>query len=223
MTCAYAPSGLFVACGGLDNICSIYNLNTREGNVRVSRELSGHTGYLSCCRFLSDERILTSSGDSTCALWNLESGQLITSYTGHTGDVMSLSLSPDGQTFISGACDASAKLWDFRAQSAQQTFAGHESDVNSVCFHPNGYAFATASDDSSCRLFDIRADQCIATYCHPSLTCGITSIAFSKSGRLLFGAYDDFNTNIFDVLKVERAGAFLRVSNQNFRNIRLSF
>lgn len=44
MTCAYAPSGNFVACGGLDNICSIYNLRTREGNVRVSRELNGHTG-----------------------------------------------------------------------------------------------------------------------------------------------------------------------------------
>ena len=47
MTCAYAPSGNYVACGGLDNICSIYNLKTREGNVRVSRELAGHTGKLS--------------------------------------------------------------------------------------------------------------------------------------------------------------------------------
>lgn len=44
MTCAYAPSGNYVACGGLDNICSIYSLKTREGNVRVSRELAGHTG-----------------------------------------------------------------------------------------------------------------------------------------------------------------------------------
>lgn len=26
MTCAYAPSGSYVACGGLDNICSIYRL-----------------------------------------------------------------------------------------------------------------------------------------------------------------------------------------------------
>ena len=33
MTCAYGPSGNYVACGGLDNICSIYNLKTREGNV----------------------------------------------------------------------------------------------------------------------------------------------------------------------------------------------
>lgn len=65
MTCAYAPSGNFVACGGLDNICSIYSLKTREGNVRVSRELPGHTGYLSCCRFLDDNQIVTSSGDMT--------------------------------------------------------------------------------------------------------------------------------------------------------------
>ena len=65
MTCAYSPSGSFVACGGLDNICSIYSLKTREGNVRVSKELQGHTGYLSSCRFLDDSRIITSSGDMT--------------------------------------------------------------------------------------------------------------------------------------------------------------
>ena len=35
MTCAYAPSGNFVACGGLDNICSIYNLKTREGTYKT--------------------------------------------------------------------------------------------------------------------------------------------------------------------------------------------
>lgn len=49
MTCAYAPSGNFVACGGLDNMCSIYNLKTREGNVKVSRELSAHTGVCAAC------------------------------------------------------------------------------------------------------------------------------------------------------------------------------
>ena len=58
MTCAYAPSGNFVSCGGLDNMCSIYSLKNREGNVRVSRELPGHTGYLSCCRCASARSLL---------------------------------------------------------------------------------------------------------------------------------------------------------------------
>ena len=34
----------------------------------------------------------------------------MTTFAGHTGDVMSLSLSPDQKTFVSGACDASAKV-----------------------------------------------------------------------------------------------------------------
>lgn len=89
MTCAYAPSGNFVACGGLDNICSIYNLGVREGNgVKSARELSAHSGYLSCCRFINDRQIVTSSGDMTCMLWDIESGARLTEFSDHTGDVM---------------------------------------------------------------------------------------------------------------------------------------
>jgi WD40 repeat protein len=49
------------------------------------------------------------------ALWDIETGQQTTSFNGHTGDVMSLSVAPDMRTFVSGACDASAKvsIWWF--------------------------------------------------------------------------------------------------------------
>lgn len=104
MTCAYAPSGNYVACGGLDNICSIYNLSSREGPTRVARELSGHSGYLSCCRFINDRRILTSSGDMTCMLWDIETGSKVTEFADHLGDVMSISINPTNQNvFVSGA------------------------------------------------------------------------------------------------------------------------
>lgn len=119
---------------------------------------------------------------------------------------MSLSLSPDFKTFVSGACDASAKLWDIREGLCKQTFPGHESDINAVTFFPNGYVFATGSDDATCRLFDIRADQEIGMYSHDNIICGITSVAFSKSGRLLLAGYDDFNCNVWDTLRLERAG-----------------
>jgi len=94
-------SGNYVACGGLDNICSIYNLSAREGPTRVARELSGHSGYLSCCRFLSDRRILTSSGDMTCVLWDIETGSKLHDFADHLGDVMSLDINPIDQTSLS--------------------------------------------------------------------------------------------------------------------------
>ena len=43
-------------------------------------------------------------------------------------------------------------------------------------------------------------------YSHDNIICGITSVAFSKSGRLLFAGYDDNNCNIWDTIRCERAG-----------------
>ena len=77
-----------------------------------------------------------------------------------------------------------------------QTFAGHESDINAVQFFPDGQAFGTGSDDATCRLFDIRADRELNTYASDQILCGITSVAFSVSGRLLFAGYDDFECKV---------------------------
>ena len=43
-------------------------------------------------------------------------------------------------------------------------------------------------------------------YSHDNIICGVTSVAFSKSGRLLLAGYDDINCNIWDSLHAERAG-----------------
>uniref|UniRef100_A0A452E0E4 Guanine nucleotide-binding protein G(I)/G(S)/G(T) subunit beta-1 n=1 Tax=Capra hircus TaxID=9925 RepID=A0A452E0E4_CAPHI len=177
MTCAYAPSGNYVACGGLDNICSIYNLKTREGNVVTCR----------AAVFWMTNQIVTGSGDTTCALWDIETGQQTTTFPGHTGDVMT-------------------KLWDVREGVCRQTFTGHEPDINAICFFPNRDAFGTGSDDATCRLFDLRADQELRTYSHDNIICGITSVSFSKSARLLLAGYNDFNCNVWDALKADGAG-----------------
>lgn len=73
-------------------------------------------------------------------------------------------------------------------------------------FFPNGDAFATGSDDASCRLFDIRADRELNIFTHDNILCAITSVAFSISGRILFGGYDDWTCNVWDTLKGERVG-----------------
>ncbi|CAO3596831.1 unnamed protein product [Absidia cylindrospora] len=225
MTCSYSPSGNFVASGGLDNICSVFRLNSSSNyqyqidnnNADVSkpaRELAAHAGYLSCCRFLSDSQILTSSGDTTCILWDIDANAKIKEFVDHTGDVMSLSISPNPNVFVSGACDATAKIWDIRDGKCVQTFSGHESDVNAVQFFPNGNAIGTGSDDASCRLFDLRADRELNIFASEQIFCGITSVAFSVSGRLLFGGYDDYQCHVWDTLRAERVGVLRAHENR---------
>jgi len=206
MTCAYCPNAEMVAAGGLDNIVSVYKLSSDKraiSNEKPAAELAQHEGYLSCCRFIDASQIISSSGDSTCILWDITRGAPKQVFTDHASDVMSISLNPaSSSVFVSGSCDSYAKVWDIRqpGKKAALAFAGHESDINSVSFMPDGTAFATGSDDSSCGLFDLRAGQQINRFASPKVLCGVTSVTFSGSGRLLFASYDESVVHVWDTL-----------------------
>lgn len=66
-------------------------------------------------------------------IWDLEANKKTTDFEAHAGDVVSISLSPDGNTYVTGSVDKTCKLWDLREEKAKQTFFGHDADVNSVC------------------------------------------------------------------------------------------
>jgi len=209
MSCTFAKSGNFVASGGMDNQCTIHDLNNRDasGAAKVCRELIGYEGFLSCSRFLDDTNLLTGSGDMKVIHWNLTTGDKVHEWFGHSGDVATMSLAPDQSCFLTGSVDRTIKLWDLRdPKECKQTFWGHNSDVNSVCFHPSGYCFVTASEDKSARLWDIRSDQQVAEYKPPSPNSGFTSCGLSKSGRILFAGSDDNQVHMWDVLKCQHMG-----------------
>jgi len=218
MTCAFeTTTNQLVACGGLDNICSIYKLKEDGPVNRADKELAAHDGYLSCCRFMGTTRLLTSSGDSNCMLWDVEKGDSLITFSDHAGDVMSVSICPtDNNIFVSGSCDSNAKLWDIREKKCVLTFSGHESDINSVNFFPSGNAIGTGSDDSSCRLWDLRAVCDLNQYGNERILCGITSVEFSKSGRLLFAGYDDYSCHGWDVIGA-RNQISMRMANHDNR------
>lgn len=64
MTSVFSPSGNMVACGGMDNMLTIYDLNNRDsqGTAKMVREVTGYEGFLSSARFMDDENIITGSG-----------------------------------------------------------------------------------------------------------------------------------------------------------------
>jgi len=221
MTCAYSPSGNFVASGGLDNICSVYHLDSENVTEPVV-ELVGHTGYLSCCRFLNDRQMLTCSGDGTCALWDIARSVKITEFNDHQADVMGLSIAPDKESFISGGCDNNSILWDLQTGKSELTFTGHVQDINCVEYFPNGNAFASGSDDASCKLFDIRANRELLSYRTNTCEKQVTSIAFSSSGRSLFVAQDDPNCRVWDTLKGESPIGELKSHSQRINDICVS-
>lgn len=214
MACSFAPSGNFIAGGGLDNKITAYPLYTDDDSLTLKkRPIGTHTSYTSCSQFLAnDQQILTGSGDSTCALWNVECGTLIQSFHGHSADVLSLDVSPSetgGNTFVSVGCDKRALIWDTRVGHCGQnqyiqSFRAHIADINSVKFYPSGDSIVTGSDDTTCRLYDLRADREVAVYQKDSILFGINSVDLSISGRILFAGGNDYTIHVWDTLKCAR-------------------
>jgi len=239
MTVAFSGSGDFVACGGLDNICSVYRLSAhgipdeKSPPVRPAFELQHHDGYLSCCRFLDDTKMLTCSGDHTCVLWDINEQKVNTIFEGHENDVMCLAPFGANNTFISAGCDMTARVWDLRSKTQvrsqvknpTQTFAGsddkdgHTSDINAIDLFPDSHAFGTGSDDSSCRIFDQRCwgqVQCVVPD-QGNTQSSVTSCAFSGSGRFMVAGYDDFSTRVWDVLTGKPAAGLSKLESHEKR------
>ncbi|RZF35125.1 hypothetical protein LSTR_LSTR009431 [Laodelphax striatellus] len=208
MSVAFAQSGNFVACGGMDNMCTVYDVNNRDatGQAKMVRELLGYEGFLSSCRFIDDKTLITGSGDMKICVWDLEAGKKTQDYNAHAGDVCAMSIAPDKNTMVTGSVDKTCKIWDIRDGKCKQTFFGHEADVNSVCFHPSGQAFATGSEDKTARLYDIRSDQQIGLYTPPNKTSGFTCCGLSLSGRFILCGSDDSQVHIWDTMKNQHNG-----------------
>jgi len=210
MATDYSPSGRFVASGGLDNMVSIYEVKMDDGGSGVAKdatpvELMGHEGYVASCTFLDDQQILSTSGDSTIVLWDIERRAVNMKFADHHADVMSASMLGSSRTvFVSGSTDTNVKLWDIRVgPEAVKNFAGHDSDINSVKAFSNGTSIVSGSDDSTCMLWDIRADQHLQLYQSDRILCGVTSVDVSNTGKYVFAAYDEGVVRVWDTLRGE--------------------
>ncbi|EUB61828.1 Guanine nucleotide-binding protein subunit beta [Echinococcus granulosus] len=206
--CAISPSMHQVVSGGLDNLIAVFSLNSPEGTpAQLIQELSGHNGYISSLDYIDETKLLSASGDKTLGLWDMEKGELVSTFSGHTNDVNSVRVCRTNKNLaVSVSSDYTCRTWDIRCAKSTQLFEGHEQDVNGVDIFPSGQAFATSSDDTSCRLWDIRSDQAVAAYVDEFIQCGSTCVALSRSGRVLIAGYDDFNCHVWDVLREERVG-----------------
>jgi WD40 repeat protein len=55
---------------------------------------------------------LSGGEDRTLKLWDLNSGELISSTPAHWKGIYSVALSDDGRTALSGSADKTMKLWE---------------------------------------------------------------------------------------------------------------
>ena len=127
--------------------------------------------------------------DKTLKLWDAASGQLIRTFEGHSGGVVSVAFSPDGTRVLSGSGDKTLKLWEAASGQLVRTFEGHSGWVYSVAFSPDGTRVLSGSEDKTLKLWDAASGQLIRTF--EGHSGWVSSVAFSPDGtRVLSGSFD---------------------------------
>ena len=107
----FSPNGQLLASGSYDQTIRLWDLNTRR-TVRVLRGPGGRAQVTSVA-FHPNGHILASGHlhDNNLHLWNVNTGERITTLTGHTWNVISVAFSSNGILASGGGNDDTIRLW----------------------------------------------------------------------------------------------------------------
>jgi WD40 repeat protein/S1-C subfamily serine protease len=112
--------------------------------------------------------------------------------------VLSVAISPDGQTVASGAAGGSIKLWDRNTGKQLRTFTGHSNTVDCLAVSPDGQFLVSGSRDATLKIWKLRTGEMLR-----SLTGDrnfVTSVAISPDGKTVAsGSAEDANIKIWNL------------------------
>lgn len=158
-----------------------YHIRSMEDDSLIS-EIQGDTTHRRTAVISPDGNIFAAGIGKTIVLWDIVSGEKITTLTGHTGSVDSLAFSPDGNTLASGNWHDTVRLWDVATATQKKVLTNHRNSISKVIFSPDGSKVASiSSNQNRVNISDVISDRN-----HPiQLEENISEIAFSPDGSTI--------------------------------------
>lgn len=135
-TCAANPDLLL--SGSRDKTLIVWQLTRDENQYGIAKKaLRGHSHIVQDCQLTPDgQYALSGSWDRTLRLWSVATGQTVTRFDGHQGDVMSVSISRTVRQFVSASRDKTIKVWNALGHCIS-TLNSHQDWVSSVECSPS--------------------------------------------------------------------------------------
>ncbi|GIW80674.1 MAG: hypothetical protein KatS3mg105_2481 [Gemmatales bacterium] len=170
----------------------------------------GHVALVRRALFLPDgKRVLTASYDKTVRIWDVETGEPLTTFRlpvgpNAEGMILAADVSPDGKRlavagvpFGMGKYGLLVHIVDMEQGRVEKTLRGHTNIVNSVDFSDDGKLLATCSSDKTALIFDTQTWRLLHTL--EGHAKEVRDVRFAPDGKHLATASFDKTARIWSV------------------------
>ena len=87
-------------------------------------------------------------------VWDVDTGELQATLSGHEGKVYSVVFSPDGKRIATASQDRTIGVWDAETGYLFLRLRGHQREVLAVAFSRDGRRIISASEDGTVRVWE---------------------------------------------------------------------
>lgn len=207
LSVAFSPDNRQIASGGRDKSLKIWNT---VGECKFTVDQNGHTDWVSSVKFYQDTKnpiVVSASWDKTIKVWDNQTMTLKHTFVGHKAQINSLDMAPKTSYLASGGKDGLAIIWNL----VDGKFLGQtevDCAINCVLFAPKKYWLVLGTEkgikvwDLPTKNFivELKATPLDANQEKMKADIGCTSLAWNKSGNMLFAGFTDNYIRVYKII-----------------------
>jgi len=194
----------YIVTGSVDDSVKVWD--QKDGSLKLKHVLSGHSlGVVSVAVSADGTKCASSSLDSSLRLWDLETGEKLSSIEVGPVDIWTVVFSPDDKFIVSGSHAGKIHMYSTetgKQENALDTRGGKF--TLSVAYSPDGKYIASGAIDGIINIFDVAHGKILRTLEGHAMP--IRSLCFSPDSQLLLTASDDGHMKLYDVKDANVAG-----------------
>ncbi|HVK19132.1 MAG TPA: WD40 repeat domain-containing protein [Fimbriiglobus sp.] len=190
---ALSPDGSrAVTCGG-DGLVRVWNLPesgppTASGKFETPTRNGPDAAPVTAVAWSADGRLIASAGaDGVTRVWDVQAGNEVRGFRGHTEWVTSVGFLPDGKGVVSAGVDKAVRLFELASREMASP-PGHTQPVRGVAISRDGKFAATGSLDKTVRVWDLSSGKEIAVLV--GATDAVNTVSFAGPNTVVAAGTD---------------------------------